>query len=126
MNKKLLGRSQTPVLKSTQLSSTLAPTGSNSVWMSKSTRLGPSSNTSIVLASKTKAAPAPPVGPRTSSLVDANASLEDLKPGPAHKKRRNPDTQQRQESPLPSHSQEPGTPEKVASEPRYELRKRKK
>ncbi|KFH72733.1 hypothetical protein MVEG_03022 [Podila verticillata NRRL 6337] len=126
MNKKLLGRSQTPVLKSTQLSSTLAPTGSNSVWMSKSTRLGPSSNTSIALASQTKIAAALPADPRTSFLVDANASLEHLKPGPAHKKRRNPDTQQRQQSPLPSHSQESGTPEKVASEPRYELRKRKK
>lgn len=126
MNKKLLGSSQTPVLKNTQLSSTLAPTGSSSVWMSKSRCLGPSSNTSITLASETTVAPTSSADSRAPSLVDANASSIKYLPRPAHKKRRNPDTQPRQESPLFSHSQESGTPEKVASESRYELRKRKR
>ncbi|KAG0329687.1 hypothetical protein BG004_002280 [Podila humilis] len=36
MNKKLLGRSKTPLLKSTPMASTLTPAGSRSVWTSKS------------------------------------------------------------------------------------------
>ncbi|KAG0034035.1 hypothetical protein BGZ81_006376 [Podila clonocystis] len=75
---------------------------------------------------------------QASSFVDASAGLIKDKELPAkmvplcnpksglvHKKRR-PDSQSRQENPLPSHSQESGTPEKDAFEPRYELRKRKK
>ncbi|KAG0034925.1 hypothetical protein BGZ82_005536 [Podila clonocystis] len=137
MNKKLLGRSQTPVLKNTQLSCTLAPTGSSSVWMPKSTRLGTCSSIATTLASRTTVAlPAPDLQP--SSFVDASAGLikdkefpaktvplGDPKSGLVHKRRR-PDAQPRQEIPLPSHSQESGTPEKDAPEARYELRKRKK
>lgn len=138
MNKRLLGRSQTPILKNTQLTSTLAPTGSSSVWMPKNTRLESSSNIATTRANGATVVPPSPNDPQVSSFVGAGASMTKYKELPAKmvpfddpksrlvQKKRRLDAQPRQGSHLPSYSQESGAPEKSASEPRYELRKRKK
>ncbi|KAG0074344.1 hypothetical protein BGZ93_011016 [Podila epicladia] len=136
MNKKLLGRSQTPVLKNTQMSSTLAPTGSSSVWMPKSTRLGPGSSITTNLSSGTTVTPLPTTDLQASLIVGESTSLIKDKENPAktvplgdpklgHEKR-HADAQTRQESLLPSCSRESGTLETETSERRYDLRKRKK
>ncbi|KAF9421317.1 hypothetical protein BGZ94_008867 [Podila epigama] len=64
MNKKLLGRSQTPLLKNSQLSSTVAPSGSKSVWVHQIGRVGSTDVTST--------------GSKTISAPPAGSSVEDV------------------------------------------------